>query len=67
MVVGARYVASTGKWGAAEPLTLDGSDYGFPRLAVAPDGTASLFIGPTYRDGPLRGAAPRGVRIAFFK
>jgi Bacterial Ig-like domain len=65
MVLAARYVASTGKWGAAEPLTSDGNDYGFPRLAVAPDGVASLFFGPTYRDGPLRGAAPRGEYRLF--
>jgi hypothetical protein len=60
MVVAARYVASTREWSAAEPLTADGNDYGFPRLAVAPNGVASLFYGPTYRDGPLRGPAPRG-------
>jgi hypothetical protein len=60
MVVAARYVAATGEWGDAEPLTSDGNDYGFPRLAVAPNGVASLFYGPTYRDGPLRGPAPRG-------
>jgi hypothetical protein len=60
MVMAARYVASTGEWSPAEALTADGNDYGFPRLAVAPNGTASLFFGPTYRDGPLRGPAPRG-------
>jgi hypothetical protein len=65
MVLTARYVASTGEWGAAEPRTMDGNDYGFPRLAVAPNGTASLFFGPTYRDGPLRGAAPRGQYRLF--
>ena len=65
MVLAARYVASTGKWGAAEPLTLDVNDYGFPRLAVAPNGVASLFFGPTYRDGPLHGPAPRGEYRLF--
>ena len=65
MVLAARYVASTGKWSAAEPLTADGNDYGFPRLAVAPNGVASLFFGPTYRDGPLHGPAPRGAYRLF--
>ncbi len=65
MVMAARYVASTGKWGAPEPLTTDGNDYGLPALAVAPNGTASLFYGPTYRDGPLRGPAPRGAYRLF--
>ena len=67
MVLAARYVASTGKWGAAQPLTTDGNDYGFPTLAVAPNGTASLFYGPTYRDGPLHGTgkAPRGSYRVF--
>jgi hypothetical protein len=65
MVLAARYVASTGTWGAAEPLTSDGNDYGFPRLAVAPNGVASVFYGPTYRDGPLRGPAPRGEYRLF--
>jgi hypothetical protein len=65
MVMAARYVASTGKWGAPEPLTTQGNDYGFPTLAVAPNGTASLFYGPTYRDGPLRGPAPRGAFRLF--
>lgn len=67
MVMAARYVASTGEWGAAEPLTTDGDDYGLPTLAVAPNGTASLFYGPTYRDGPLHGTgeAPRGSYRLF--
>jgi hypothetical protein len=65
MVMAARYVASTGKWGTPEPLTADGNDYGFPTLTVAPNGTASLFYGPTYRDGPLRGPAPRGAYRLF--
>jgi hypothetical protein len=65
MVMAARYVASTGKWGAPEPLTTDANDFGFPTLAVAPNGTASLFYGPTYRDGPLRGPAPRGSYRLF--
>lgn len=65
MVMAARYVASTGKWGAPEPLTTDANDFGIPTLTVAPNGTASLFYGPTYRDGPLRGPAPRGAYRLF--
>jgi hypothetical protein len=65
MVMAARYKASTGKWGTPEPLTTDGNDYGFPTLTVAPNGTASLFYGPAYRDGPLRGPAPRGAYRLF--
>ncbi len=65
LVMAARYVASTGKWGTPEPLTMDGNDYGFPTLAVSPNGTASLFYGPAYRDGPLRGPAPRGAYRLF--
>jgi hypothetical protein len=65
MVMAARYVASTGEWGAPEPLTTDANDFGYPTLTVAPNGTASLFYGPTYRDGPLRGPAPRGSYRLF--
>jgi hypothetical protein len=65
MVMAARYVASTGKWGAPQPLTTDANDFGLPTLTVAPNGVASLFYGPTYRDGPLRGPAPRGSYRLF--
>ncbi|MDF3065008.1 MAG: repeat-containing protein [Polyangiaceae bacterium] len=65
LVMAARYVASTGRWGAPDPLTVDANDFGFPTLTVAPNGTASLFYGPTYRDGPLRGPAPRGSYRLF--
>lgn len=65
MVMAARYVASAGQWGAPEPLTTDDNDFGHPTLTVAPNGTASVFYGPTYRDGPLRGPAPRGAYRLF--
>jgi hypothetical protein len=66
-VLAARFVAGANEWGVAEPLTTDGDDYGFPRLAVAANGVAGLFLGPTYRDGPLHGtgSAPRGQYRIF--
>jgi hypothetical protein len=51
MVMVNRYIASTGQWGAAKPLTSDGDDYGFPQLSVAANGVASVFYGPPYQDG----------------
>jgi hypothetical protein len=63
----ARYVASSDEWSVAEALTKDGNDYGFPKIAVAANGVAALFFGPTYRDGPLHGTgtAPRGQYRIF--
>jgi len=64
-IVAARFVAARDEWSDAKPLTTDGNDYGFPRLAVAGNGVAGLFFGPTYRDGALHGPAPRGQYRIF--
>jgi hypothetical protein len=62
-VMVARFTASIGEWSVAKPLTADGYDYGFPQLAVAANGVASVFFGPPYRDAAPKPTARGQYRI----